>query len=106
MKKQALLILCAFVIAIGITGCGKKGKDKLADRDQNSINGEIGTDTVDTKGKSGGISTVDLETGSIISGKRSNGKADKTDKAVATEEDISAKGETGKNDAATSNKDL
>lgn len=50
--------------------------------------------------------TVDLETGKTISGGKSDGKTSgKTtvsDNTIATEDDIPAKGETGKNDGTTS----
>ena len=106
MKKQALLILCALVIAIGITGCGKKSKDKLADSSQSSANSEINIDTIDVGGGEDNMPTVDLETGKTISGGKSSGtasgKTTVSDNTIATEDDIPAKGETGKNNGTTS----
>lgn len=92
MKKRALLILCAFVIAIGITGCGKKDKEKLKDSSQSSVNSETDTDTIDVGGGEENIPTVDLETGSIISGGK---KTNSSDKTTATEDNIPKNGNSG-----------
>ena len=101
MKRQALLILCAAVIAIGITGCGKKSKDKLTDSNQSSVNSDVKADIIDVGGDEN-IPTVDLETGSIISSGKSNGKTgaetNNSEKTTATEDDIPVKGEIGKSD--------
>ena len=106
MKKQVLLILCALVIAIGITGCGKKSKEKPTDSNQSSANSEINIDTIDVGGGEENMPTVDLDTGETISGGKSggmaSGKTTVSDSTIATEDDIPAKGETGKNDGTTS----
>ena len=105
MKKQISLLLCALVIATGFAGCTKKSKDKLTEsKADTKSNTEV--DTIDVGGESEDIPTVDLETGSIISGGKSDGKTSgKTtvsDSTIATEDDIPAKGETGKNNGTTS----
>lgn len=100
MKKQISLILCALVIATGFAGCGKKSKDKLTESKADTQS-ETEVDTIDVGGESQNIPTVDFETGSIISGGKTekgtnkSDKTDKTDKTAATEDDIPAKGETG-----------
>lgn len=97
MKKQISLILCALIIATGFAGCGKKSKDKLTESKADTQS-KTEVDTIDVGGESEDIPTVDLETGSIISGgktEKGTNKSDKTDKTVATEDDIPAKGETG-----------
>lgn len=102
MKKQVLPILCALVIAIGITGCGKKSKEKPTDSNQSSANSEINIDTIDVSGGEENMPTVDLDTGKTISGGTASGKTTVSDNTIATEDDIPAKGETGKNDGTTS----